>query len=600
MTETIRKNILKILSLTSVLSVIILWIVLGCTQNVEEKKQSAGGGFHQVLDYSCEEVEDEQAPIGMKKVYSFVLSRTGEKDTHLAFYTVHQYVRVYFDDEEVYSVCRPKDSKLVKTIGSNWTMLPIYEGDVGKVVRIEITPVYKAVRNREVVFLVGSELAIYKNRLYQDFPQLLLSIIAIFVGMVFVFVSGYSLIKTGQGKSISYLGLLAVCLGILRLTDTRFTPFLMPDKPVFLYYVSTLVILFCIIFAAKWTKSNVNKNMHIYLDVYQIFSLILYIVLIVMQLFGKDLRNYAVLGNIDVGVGILLIIVAVCYDRIKCAPGSKNRIENSLFILCILGIILDLIMYYVQGNSSGLMFSQLAFLIYILCVGIIAVFRFSEQELLLAEQKKQLADQEMALVQNEKTLTNQRIMTMMSQIRSHFIFNVLTTISSYCKMDPQKADKALILFSRYLRKNIRTIEIDGLIDFSAELEHVEDYVALEKMRFGNQITFNKDIETTSFSIPPLTIQPLVENAIKHGLIKKGNGGTVWLSTAKEDDNIVIKIVDDGVGFDTEDVIPFDSVGLRNVQYRIEEMVHGTVEIKSKPGEGTTVTISVPCEWGIGE
>lgn len=105
-------------------------------------------------------------------------------------------------------------------------------------------------------------------------------------------------------------------------------------------------------------------------------------------------------------------------------------------------------------------------------VGIATMFHYSEQELLLAEKDRLLAEQEWKL-------TERWITAMMSQVKSHFIFNVLTTISSYCKVDAQKADRALIRFSRYLRKNIRNIEEEGLIDSLSELEQVEDYVALE-------------------------------------------------------------------------------------------------------------------------
>ncbi|MBO4980616.1 MAG: histidine kinase [Lachnospiraceae bacterium] len=94
------------------------------------------------------------------------------------------------------------------------------------------------------------------------------------------------------------------------------------------------------------------------------------------------------------------------------------------------------------------------------------------------------------------------------------------------------ADDALICFSRYLRKNINIIEEEGLIDFSKELAHLEDYIALEQIRFQDMIIFEKEIEETNFKIPPLTIQPIIENAIKHGLVEHGRSGTVRLHTRR--------------------------------------------------------------------
>ena len=181
---------------------------------------------------------------------------------------------------------------------------------------------------------------------------------------------------------------------------------------------------------------------------------------------------------------------------------------------------------------------------------------------------------------------------MMSQIRTHFIFNVMTIISGLCNSDPQKADNALILFARYLRKNIAIMDRDEPILFSQELQHLEDYISLEKLRFGDKIKFEKKLEITDFKIPPLTIQPLVENAIKHGLLTPGKSGTVYLSTEVVDGEIQILIEDDGIGFETEVLKKENAVGIRNVRYRVENMVGGTLEISSNPGKGTKAEIRI--------
>lgn len=132
-----------------------------------------------------------------------------------------------------------------------------------------------------------------------------------------------------------------------------------------------------------------------------------------------------------------------------------------------------------------------------------------------------------------------------------------------------------------------------MIDFSKELEQLEDYIALEQLRFPDRITFEKDIEEINFQIPPLTIQPLVENAIKHGLIEHDRSGTVWLCTRKKEDNAVVTITDDGAGFIPEECENEDSVGIRNVRFRLENMVHGSLMIESNYGKGTKITIRIP-------
>lgn len=592
-----RVNLSKIsiiLTIFASLALLVLLVLLGTMKNTKVTKSRTDGGYYKVEDYTCREVKDDKAPIGIRKEYTFNLHSAVEKDTHLAFYTVHQYVNVFLDGENVYSIQPSDDNQICKTVGSNWVMFPLYREDAGKEIRIEIIPVYESFRNRQVDFLIGSQLAIYRDRLAKDLPQLILGIMTVFVGIVFICVVGYSLIRNRRGKGLAVLGLFSVMMGLWRLTDTRFTPFIMPDKPVFLFYVSVTMLMIGMIPLMKWSKEYFHLKAYRLLDGYCILSALVCLAQLILQFAGiADLRDMLVYTHLLIGFGVVIIIGRIIYERIKYPKKTKRMFGNLLPFICVAGVAADIAAFYLKGNSSGLLFSMLAFLLYIVFVGIAAMFHYSEQELVLAEQDRQLAEKDRELAKQERKLTEQRITSMMSQIRSHFIFNVLTTISSYCKVDAKKADRALIRFSRYLRKNINIIETEGLVDFTAELEQVEDYVALEQMRFEDQITFVKDIQTTSFQIPPLTIQPIVENAIKHGLVEHGRSGTVCLNVMREEDYILIRVTDDGVGFHPEQQDWGESVGIKNVRYRLENMVKGSIAIESSPGEGTTVTIKIP-------
>ena len=137
------------------------------------------------------------------------------------------------------------------------------------------------------------------------------------------------------------------------------------------------------------------------------------------------------------------------------------------------------------------------------------------------------------------------------------------------------------------------MEEEQLEPFAKSMEHLEDYIRLEQIRFGDKIRFEKQIDTEDFMVPPLVLQPVVENAIVHGLLEKKQGGTIRLHAWTEHGDNRIEISDDGVGFDTEQPAGEDSVGLKNVRFRLRYMVNGTMEIKSRPQEGTTVTITIP-------
>lgn len=194
-------------------------------------------------------------------------------------------------------------------------------------------------------------------------------------------------------------------------------------------------------------------------------------------------------------------------------------------------------------------------------------------------------------------LKNSYIILAMSQIKTHFIFNVLNAISGLCKYDPERADRTVICFARYLRSNIDIMKDQPSIEFRTELRHLEDYIALEQVRFGDRIRFAKDIGADDFYLPPMILLPIAENSVKHGLRPKPGGGTVFLRTWTEGDAVKIMIQDDGAGFDpdTLDQDGAQFIGLSNVRFRLHHLMNGTLDIESSPGEGTAVTISIPCE-----
>lgn len=577
------------LTIISAIAVAALIILLGVTDNAEVTQTRNENGFTCVENYKCQEIPDDNAPIGIRKEYTFTLDNNIDTGTTLAFYTVHQYVEVWIEEEKVFSIMPSTDKHMIKTVGSNWTMIPVYREDAGKEVRIEITPVYESFRNRQVDFLIGSELAIYKDRLIKDLPQLVLGIMAVFVGVVFACVAGYNIRKKKRGKSLFALGIFSVMMGFWRLTDTRFTPFLRKDKPVLFFYVSVTMLMLGMIPLMKWIEDYFTKKSRRILNYYCIGVASLCLIQLILQFLGVfDIRENLYVTHVAIGVGVILAIGVVIYERIKFPQKAKMPLGNKLPFICFAGVLADVIAFYIKGNSSGLVYSLFAFLFYIVFMGIATMNNYSEKELELAEKERQLAEK-------DRQLTDRRIASMMSQIRSHFIFNVLTTISTYCKLDPKKADNALVRFSRYLRKNINIIEEEGLIAFDMELEQLEDYIALEQLRFEDRILFEKQIETSSFEIPPLTIQPIVENAIKHGLIEPGKSGTICLHTKRKIGYVEITVTDDGIGFVPEECEKEDSVGIRNVRYRLEHMVGGVLTIESAPGEGTRVTITIPTE-----
>ena len=184
---------------------------------------------------------------------------------------------------------------------------------------------------------------------------------------------------------------------------------------------------------------------------------------------------------------------------------------------------------------------------------------------------------------------------MMSQIRPHFIYNTLGSIEQLCKLDPPKAGDLVHNFAKYLRGNFGELDNPKPILISQEMEHVHYYVSIENVRFPD-MTFSFEMNSDDFHIPALTVQPIVENAIKHGLMKLQKGGVIRVATYETDTEYCISVEDDGVGFDTSALLDDRKhVGLRNIRERLKVMVNGTLEIESTVGVGTKVVVKIPKE-----
>ena len=164
-----------------------------------------------------------------------------------------------------------------------------------------------------------------------------------------------------------------------------------------------------------------------------------------------------------------------------------------------------------------------------------------------------------------------------------------------CLKDPKKANELVRNFSLYLRGNFSELDSVVPIRFADELKHVEYYVHIEMVRFPD-MNIEYDIEATEFVLPALSVQPLVENAIKHGLMRLETGGTVKIHSYETPTHFCVEVTDDGVGFDTD--APIDEkkhVGLRNIRGRLKAMVNGALVMESKPGVGTKAIIMIPKE-----
>ena len=285
---------------------------------------------------------------------------------------------------------------------------------------------------------------------------------------------------------------------------------------------------------------------------------------------------------------IMIVLLALRFSK-------SNKNDKTLSILASL----PMIAFIADSVGTGLdiwqggVVSEIVFIL-MFAAALILLLKVVPQNLNAAIRARELEAEKLIL---KAELTESRIATMISQIQPHFIYNTLGTIEQLCITEPKEASKLVRNFSLYLRGNFSELDNAKPIRFSQEMNHVKHYTDIEQVRFPD-MTIQYDLRSVEFLLPALSVQPLVENAIKHGLMGLEEGGIVTISAYETDDSYMVEVTDDGVGFDMS--VGYDEtkhVGIKNIRGRIEAMCSGTLTIESEIGKGTKATIRIPKEAG---
>ncbi len=194
----------------------------------------------------------------------------------------------------------------------------------------------------------------------------------------------------------------------------------------------------------------------------------------------------------------------------------------------------------------------------------------------------------------EKLLAGAELRALQAQINPHFLFNALNTVVSFCRTKPETARRLLINLADLLRANF--VHHPDMVTLSKELEHVEAYLEIEKARFSSKLQVVYDLKSEDFLLPPLILQPLVENAVRHGLQPHPRGGVLHIAAETGSTCHTVTIRDSGIGFDVNHTgYSGCGIGLSNVNQRLQSLYGAQfgLDIQSVPGQGTTCRVRIP-------
>jgi len=196
-------------------------------------------------------------------------------------------------------------------------------------------------------------------------------------------------------------------------------------------------------------------------------------------------------------------------------------------------------------------------------------------------------------MRQQQEIAHQRASIMVLQMRPHFIYNAMMSIYYLCVQNPKKAQQVTMDFTAYLRKNFTAIASEDTVPFADELEHTRAYLAVEQVQFEDSLLVDYDTPHKEFRVPPLTLQPLVENAVKHGMDPEYGPLRISIRTRETRAGSEITVEDSGPGFAPAADNSEPHIALENIRQRLEMMCGGKMTIRPRAGGGTVVTVTIP-------
>ena len=515
-------------------------------------------------------------------------------DIPIALYTDHIGLTFYEGENEPYTIDMEDPRFGESACGVNWVAIPV-TGDNTEPIEIRIHNPHRFGNETAIDALLSStalwanidfEKGMLKNGETQRNTGFFFMIMALVVLGIALF---STLLHIKNSKLFWLFGLMTLFAGIYFAYSARGVSFwsesivsntiaLGSSMMLYMLFLSMAIVYFLV---------SSKKTGRIAVICLGITDGLLFVLPIVTDLYFYDTWHYWVAAQLIVNLILLGCLIKECF--------RKNGKRNWLYVSAILLLIafgVDAVMTG-RGVWKGGMICQYAFVV-LFVAAMVVVLRIIPHGINAAAKAKELETEKTAL---NAQLAESRISTMISQIRPHFIYNTLGSIEQLCDIDPEKAGELVHNFAKYLRGNFGELDNPRPILMSQEMEHVQYYISIESVRFPD-MTFSFEMRSNDFPIPALTIQPIVENAIKHGLMKLPKGGTIRVTSYETASHYCVSIEDNGMGFDTKELLDERKhVGIRNIRERLKAMVNGTLEIESTLGLGTKVLITIPKEVG---
>ena len=507
-------------------------------------------------------------------------------DECLAVGLNHQFVRIEIDGSEVYRSSPSERGHPGRSPGRYWALVPLQRDDVGKTIRLLVEDCRSKRASSPPTIVIADKGDLLLSAIREKWSALSVTQLCITIGLTYMASTLILRMKRRETLSLFYLGSFTALFGLFRLADLSVSAMYISYINGNPHFLSMLSLLSCSLIPMLLDRylSWVHQERTAYRRMSAAMGF-LPLAVFTLELSGlSDLPRLLDLVTALLYLNLLLMILLSLQDLLRDLTKARRDSIRWLYLLMGLACFFDTrsLLRNDRGRVSEVTLWMV--MLYALVRGVAEVRRAYRERERMQQSRAEVAEQQVALLIN--------------QAKYHFIYNTMNTIYSLCDLDVDKARQVVHDFSRYLRMNAEGMEQARPISFLKELDHTRYYLSIESIRFPDRFTVVYDIGSDAFSLPALSLQPIAENAVHHGLLPKEGPGLLEIRTRETPSHWIVTVRDNGVGFDpllfAEDP-PGSHIGLANVRRRIELLCHGTLKLESISGEGTLATISIPKE-----
>lgn len=505
---------------------------------------------------------------------------------YLCFWTYLSSVEVSVDDEVIYHYNNSGTEAFGAASTSQWNFVKLPIDSNGKQLTISLNSPYINTQPHFEEVMYGDLHDLHRWQTREHYFSRFLDDCILAIGIFFIL---YGIVKKFDKTSHEchvWVGLFLILFSFYLRTGTQSLPLenITPYDKDFICYFSmfTLSVPFTL-----YTHSRVERNFkRIWCELLLCLEIAAATICFLLHFFGMVDIHF----SLPIGIFLLFFaLISAIYFAIDYY--LKKRAKDALFsfislLVLLIVLVAEYIKFYFVGFfpfGTGLL-SRFGALIALFFNGSL----FFRDILGENKEKERIADEH----------RNLQLQMLTENIRPHFILNTIGAIRTLIPKDPERASNLMLDFSKYIRNRIDQKDYYTPVPFLEELDHIQTYLSLETARFGDTIDVFYNCNDTQFRILPLTVQPFVENSIKHGLFTVKDGGKLWISTyTTPKGDHVIEITDNGVGFETshleEAMQNKKAVGMRSAIIRLETLMKANVSIYSNSETGTNVKIQIP-------